>query len=291
MSVNCPPQLRALYQEGRLIPFIGAGISASISWTQNGNAHHGPTWAELVDQAARLVGFDDPELLRVRGTDLQILEYFKLKKHDEIGELVTWLVQNMNPSDADLKASPILAELAAMERCQMIYTTNYDDFVERALRAHGRGCTRIAIEGHVADTLKSRAEGDGVSCEIIKFHGDLTAIETMVLSDADYERRLTLQAVMDQRLRSDMLGRAVLFLGYSFRDWNVSYLFRLVNDTFHDLPASSGGRRAYIAVTDPSDFEYTLFRARNIEVIPITSRTRTEDLACLLQQIREPPGV
>ncbi len=69
--------------------------------------------------------------------------------------------------------------------------------------------------------------------EIVKFHGDLSNPERMVLSESDYERRLKLAEVEDQRLLSDVLGRAILFfLGYSFRDWNVSYLFRIVNDQF-----------------------------------------------------------
>ena len=284
------PELRVLYQEDRLIPFVGAGISAGVTWDDAGVPRRGPTWSELVDQAARLIGFEDAELLRVRGTDLQILEYFRLKKHEEIGELVGWLLQHMKPSDDELRASPVHARLAELDKCQLIYTTNYDDFIERALLAHGRPCTRIAIEGHIADALKHRAEAGERTCEVVKFHGDLTATETMVLSDSDYERRLTLQTALDHRLRSDVLGRAVLFLGYSFRDWNVSYLFRLVNDAFEELPASSLGRRAYIAVPDPSDFEFTLFRARNIEVIPVNGHSQTEDIAELLHEIREPVG-
>ena len=78
-----------------------------------------------------------------------------------------------------------------------------------------------------------------------------------------------------------------MFLGYSFRDWNVSYLFRLVNETFGLLPAAPTGRRAYIAVADPSDFEYTLFRARNIEVLPITTAGQTQDIADLLRSLAE----
>ncbi len=109
----------------------------------------------------------------------------------------------------------------------------------------------------------------------------------MVLSESDYEKRLSFSDVEDQRLKSDLLGRALLFLGYSFRDWNVSYLFRLVNENFGPLPKAPTGRRAYIAVADPSDFEYTLFRARNIEVLPISTATQTEDTADLLRSLAE----
>jgi hypothetical protein len=124
-------------------------------------------------------------------------------------------------------------------------------------------------------------------CDIIKFHGDLENPELMVLSESNYERRLALDTFIDYKFRADLLGRAVLFLGYSFRDWNVSYLFRLINDKFHGLPQTATGRRAYITVADPSDFEIRLFQARNIEVIPVAGKNQTEDIAQLLRELRD----
>jgi hypothetical protein len=91
---------------------------------------------------------------------------------------------------------------------------------------------------------------------------------------------------MDYRLRSDMLGKVLLFLGYSFRDWNVSYIFRLINDIFRGLPASATARRGFITVPDPSDFELQLFQARNIEVIPIDGRDQTNSISQLLADMR-----
>ena len=83
-----------------------------------------------------------------------------------------------------------------------------------------------------------------------------------------------------------MLGRVLLFLGYSFRDWNVSYIFRLINDLFRELPSSITGRRAFITVPDPSDFEFQLFRARNIEVIPVDGKDQTASISSLLTDMR-----
>jgi hypothetical protein len=125
--------------------------------------------------------------------------------------------------------------------------------------------------------------------QVVKFHGDFSHPRHMVVTESDYERRLAFDTAMDLRLRSDLLGKAVLFLGYSFRDANVSYLFRLVNEYFKDLPSSSTGRRAYILVPDPSDFETRLFRARNIEVIAIRGHEMTEDTTAVLRAIRGTP--
>ena len=122
--------------------------------------------------------------------------------------------------------------------------------------------------------------------QVVKFHGDFNHPPQMVVTESDYEKRLAFQTEMDFRLRSDVLGRAVLFLGYSFRDANVAYLFRLVNEYFHGLPANPSGRRAYIVIADPSDFEIRLFRARNIEVIGVNGGRIIEDITSVLDAVQ-----
>src|ERR1700674_4785567 len=98
------------------------------------------------------------------------------------------------------------------------------------MKLHDRQCKVIATEADMGDRSNV--------AEVVKFHGDLNHPDQMVLSESDYERRLTLSTAMDYRLRSDALGRSLLFLGYSFRDWNVAYLFRLVSEQFRELPDS-----------------------------------------------------
>ena len=91
---------------------------------------------------------------------------------------------------------------------------------------------------------------------------------------------------MDYRLRSDLLGRVILFIGYSFRDPNVSYLFRLFTDHVKGQAGSLSGHRGFIAVPDPSDFEMELFEARGIEVIPIKGTAIAPQIANLLKDMR-----
>jgi hypothetical protein len=99
-------ELKTLYRDGRILPFIGAGISASVEWTDATVTKRGPSWSALVERAAKELGFDSAELLRVRGTDLQILEYYKLKFSGHT-RLTNWLLLNMNPPDAAIQASVI----------------------------------------------------------------------------------------------------------------------------------------------------------------------------------------
>ena len=261
--------LQAFYRERRLIIFIGAGVSLSI---QPPNAHGTfPSWEGLVNKAADMLTFSDPDLLRARGTDLQILEYYRLRNGGDVSPLTAWLIRTMDVDEATLHTAPIYAELAAMEHVSLIYTTNYDDFIERALRTHGKSVTVIAKETD-AD-YSQRAD-----FEVVKFHGDWNNPSRMVITDSDYYARLDFRDVMDRRFSGDLLNRAVLFLGYSFRDPNIAYLFSSLKD--RRLPS-------FITVADPADFEYRLFRARNIEVEGITRFHEAEGIAQLLRSIRE----
>jgi hypothetical protein len=184
----------------------------------------------------------------------------------------------MQPPDEAIRKSPIHNQLALMDSCKIIYTTNFDDFIERSLALNGRPYKAIAIEAHM--------RSDPNSTEVIKFHGDWDHPDRMVLTESDYERRMEFKAAMDLRLWSDLLNRSVLFLGYSFRDPNVAYLFRQVKERFEGLPNTATGRRAYIIIQDPSRFERRLFQERNIEVVAIASSGRAEAVAELLNDIR-----
>ena len=127
-----PPELKKLYRDGRLLPFVGAGVSASVTWRNGEEECHGPSWNELVERAAHELGFKNIQLVRARGTDLQILEYFKLQ-FSGYARLTNWLVRNMNPSDATLNESAIHNELVEMKKCSVIYTTNFGCFFREVL--------------------------------------------------------------------------------------------------------------------------------------------------------------
>lgn len=286
-SPQVPPDLKRCYQEGRLIVFVGSGTSTGITWSEGTTERRGVTWKGLVNKAAELLGFGEPDLLRVRGTDLQILEFFELAKGSHT-ELTNWFLREMNPPEEAIRDSESLSALANLGHCHLYYTTNFDDFLERAFDYADRPYTSVATEKDMADHLIAESKATGVRpAEIVKFHGDLNHPDRMVLSESDYEERLSFSKPEDHRLHADLLGRAVLFVGYSFSDWNVAYLFRRVQQLFDRLPESSGGHRAYITVFDPSDFEQRLFGARNFKVIGLDSRDRPGSVAAFLKELAE----
>ncbi|EKS35396.1 SIR2 family NAD-dependent protein deacylase [Afipia clevelandensis] len=249
----------------------------SVTW--DGGKKQGPSWTAMVDEAARLLGCSDPQLLRHRGSDLQILEYFKIKNHT-IAPLTNWLSQQFaNATDDEILASPIHAALVELENCSIYYTTNYDDFIERALKKRGRICQIVTAEHTMSH--------DRAVVEIVKFHGDFNNPTEMVVTESHYMDRMRLESPMDFKLRGDLLGRAVLFIGYSFRDPNVNYIFHIIQRILSHLPDSASGRRAYIILPDPSEFERQLFQERNIEVVPVSSGNIAKNAANIIREMAE----
>lgn len=278
MTSKCPPELRSAYHQHRLLLFIGAGVSRSVTWQANGVGYRGPSWEELVEEATKSLGFERPDLARVRGTDMQLLEYFKLKNAGQIAVLTNWLARVMTPGDDAIAAAPILNGIVALhEKCKSFYTTNYDDFLERAFKLKG-----VLTNSIVLARQMGRADG---KVEIVKFHGDLNHPAEIVLTESDYEHRLALKSPLDSKLKADLLGRVVLFIGYSFRDPNVSYIFRTWQREHAKEESLRGNIKAYIALPDPSDFEYEMFRARQIEVIPLRAAQIDADVAGLLAEL------
>jgi SIR2-like domain len=276
--MNCPLELKRAYKDGRLLPFVGAGVSISLEWKHDGIVMRGPSWSNLVEKASEILGVEKVELLRVRGTDLQILEYFKRVHSGQIAKLTNWLTKLMDPPDSAIHESKLHKALAELDRCKLFYTTNYDNFLEKSFSLHGRKTHVVAIESDMGNPIDD--------CEIVKFHGDLDHPDQIVLSESDYEKRLTLAAPLDSRLRADLLGRVVLFVGYSFRDPNVSYLFRLFTNHIANISGAHPGPRAFIFIADPSNFELSLFEERKIQVIPINGARMTEDIAEILEEMR-----
>src|SRR5690606_7609033 len=125
--------------------------------------------------------------------------------------------------------------LSALTESTKFYTTNYDDLLERALRLKSRPVRVIAGE-------RDMAGADG-HVEVVKFHGDFDNPDLMVFSEAHYFRRLRLDSPIDLKLRSDLLNRVALFIGYSYSDLNVGFLFDVLNDMLKSLPGSDTGKR------------------------------------------------
>lgn len=246
-----PPELIAMLQDRRVIPFIGAGFSSSMGL---------PGWEHLLERVASEVD-DSLAYSQVRdmcnGDVLQIAEYLFLKADKNIGPLRQGLSTLLHPTASPL-TSTVHVELVNLG-APRVYTTNFDNLIERAYKELGYPIDVIVLPKHVA---LSRSEQP----QVVKYHGDLKYETTLVLTESSYYSRLELDSPMDLKFRSDLLGRSVLFMGYSFRDINIRIIWFKLMEIMQDIPPDERPT-SYIVRFDPNEVLDALYEAVGIRTI------------------------
>ncbi len=197
-----PASLIEAVRQRNAILFVGAGLSSSLGL---------PLFNVLSAHLAEELGIRRPPAIGFP----TLAEYYFLRssKHAELFE---WMRKTWHPEDlriGDSEAHKCIVNF----NFPVIYTTNYDSWLERAFLEQGKPFRRIV---YVADL----AEMKPGETEIVKFHGDFDFPSTIILTESHFLRRMSLDEPLDIRLRSDSLARPILFAGYSLGDPNIRYL-------------------------------------------------------------------
>ena len=200
--------LQRAIQDRTVILFVGAGVSMNLGL---------PSWEELICRMGADLGYEPAEFLRL-GHYQALAEYYRIRQGD-LNSLVVWMdgAWHRAPGDERLATSRI-HELIVRLDFPLIFTTNYDRWLEKAFDLHGRPFVKIVS---VRDLVRVR---EGVT-QIVKYHGDFDEPSTLILSETSVFERLEFESPLDIKLRSESLARSVLFIGYSLTDINLRLLF------------------------------------------------------------------
>jgi hypothetical protein len=257
------PLLHALTTR-QLILFVGAGVSRSLGL---------PSWAELIDHIASELNYD-PRVFARNGSYLELAEYYELQK-TTLGPLRSWMDRKWHANESRVKASAVHNAILDLD-CPIIYTTNYDRWLELAHSHRSRDFTKVA---NVGDFTKIR---DGTT-QIVKLHGDFDDDQSLVLTETSYFDRLSFDSPLDIKLRSDAIGRSILFVGYSLSDINVRYLLYRLYRMWADSPYASARPKSYLFLSRPNSVQEAILEARGI--VPVVSSS--DDPAKGLQEFLE----
>ena len=198
-------ELIAAIHERKIILFVGSGVSAQLGL---------PDWNGLITHLANELGYDK-DVFSSLADNITLAEFYRLKKNNKIGSLRSWMDVNWHRPEVDIRTSRIYKLIVELG-FRLIYTTNYDRWLEKAFEAHGRKVKKVVNVSDIA-----MADGD---VEIVKFHGDFDDDSSIVLSESDYFNRIDFEFALDIKFRADALGKSILFIGYSLRDLNVRLL-------------------------------------------------------------------
>lgn len=238
-------EIKQAIKDNNLVLFVGAGVSATLDL---------PDWSKLINHISSELGYDE-RLFKQYGDNLALAEYYYIAKNGRIGELRSWMDTNWSISQEKIKESLIHKSIVDMN-CQLIYTTNYDYCLETSFDAWGREYKKII---DVDDLVGLKSD----TTQIIKFHGDLTRDDTIVLTESSYFNRLSFESPLDIKLRSDMLGKSILFIGYSLSDINVRFLIYKLNELWKKSN-NSGRPKSFIFMPTPNPIQEYILKDRGI---------------------------
>lgn len=218
--IELPADVVEAARRGTLVIFAGAGVSTETT----------RVFPETIyERAVRQLGVSPAEALSFP----EAMQRFQ----DGFGrtELVRMIVDKFALVDAFVTARNMATEfhqeLATMPYLRDIITTNWDQYFERFC-----GATPFVTGEDIAlwETAGRR---------VLKIHGSIANLGSLVATEADYADRLASFSTdaMGAFLKSFLATRTVVYVGYSLTDWNFK---RLHEALMQDLKAFAP--RAYV---------------------------------------------
>ncbi|MBI5653695.1 MAG: SIR2 family protein [Chloroflexi bacterium] len=206
--MNIPTNLLAEFGKGHGVVFVGAGLSKGAGL---------PDWKALMRPLADELKCS-PDL-----DPTKIAQYYQ-NTHGLSGRnlLVQHVKRMLNkPGTAPTRNHALLAKISA----PIIFTTNFDDLLERALADAKRDVQRIIRDKNVGywDTDKTN---------LVKMHGSLDDEEMLIITADDYAAYFRAHANITRALSALLMTHTFLFVGYSLSDPD---LWQIYNQIRFDL--------------------------------------------------------
>lgn len=217
----------------KVILFVGSGVSASLEI---------PTWSGLVNKMGDELGYD-PKIFSTFGDNLTLAEFYK-SQTGSIGKLRSWMDREWHKESIKIEKSRVHNLIAALD-FPIIYTTNYDRWIENSYDYKDKPYKKIVSVNDLRD-LK-----DGET-QIVKFHGDFDNDNSIVLTESDYFNRLDFESPLDIRLRSDAMGKSILFIGYSLTDLNIRFMFYKLMKAWDSAGQTDNRPKSFIFMQRPN---------------------------------------
>ena len=266
--MTIPEALVQAVRERKAILFAGAGLSCTLGL---------PLFDVLTSYLGSQLNLPDWE----RHEFPALAEYYLLQTSAS-DRLFQWMRKQWHPNNIDIKASRAHNCILDLN-FPVLYTTNYDSWLECAYAARGIPFRKIL-------NVNDLAEASTNETEIIKFHGDFDDPSSIVLTESSFLRRMSLDGPLDIRLRSDSLARPLLFAGYSVSDPNIRYLLFRLQQLWAGYSEEGRKPKSYILMVERNEVQERLLCERGVE--PIVSEESDASLGlihffeALLQAVR-----
>lgn len=268
MTTSVTNELQQFFSQAQYpVLFTGAGASVRAGL---------PTWKRLLEQMAEGLRRDHPLMTQVMYECIADEDYTKAVDHFNLSSKMLEgdkqrLLQNLL-SDFDSNAILSLAQLPV--RCCL--TTNFDHSICDAFAKARQQAPRDYRFGDVSFKQAQWEEQFFVA----RIHGAVELPASMVLSESQFTALLSDSTYADL-LRTCFTTRNVLFLGFSFFDPAIRYVFEQLDKRFG---AASPGRHLAII---PSDLKPDFLRKANRLNIKVLQYSSADNHAELWDSLAE----
>jgi hypothetical protein len=263
--MRLPDSLISSVRSRRAILFAGAGVSCVLGL---------PLFDTLTAYLRERLNIQNG-----KDFDFPLLSEYYLLETDRENELFEWMRKTWQPPGIDIRTSKVHSCIVDLD-FPVIYTTNYDIWIECAFAARGKPFRKIVS---VTDLAQSTAN----ETEIIKFHGDLDDRSSIILTESSFLRRMSLEEPLDIRLRSDSLAQPILFVGYSLSDPNIRYLLYKLRQLWAQYSEEQRRPKSYILLPEVNKIQERLLVERGVEPIIAEDSDPTAGLIRFFEALRD----
>lgn len=233
-----PSELIDQFSRGNGCVFVGAGLSRGAGL---------PNWADLVKPLAARVKDCPPD-----SSFLDIAQYYE--NQEGRGGLIRYLQEALRGKDVRPTAAHRLLVTLPVQR---IFTTNFDSLLEAACSEAGVDCLKVLNALHLPLLDSTRKA-------LVKLHGELDLPETIVLTAYNFESYFSDHPGIADLLKIDLQTRTVLFLGYSFNDFDLRTILSQVSRESRELR-----RNLFSVQLNPPPVVTKDLERRGVTVIPL----------------------
>lgn len=190
--------------DGRAAIFAGAGLSVGAGVV---------SWKELLRSEAENIGIDvDKE------HDLVTVAQYIYNESNSRNKITRLIKHHINSKGELTENHRLLAQLPI----GVYWTTNYDEYIEKSLEQINK----------IYDVKKSvqdlSIETKNAVTTIYKMHGDINQAHNAVLIKDDFEIYSRKNELFTLALKSDLISKTFLFIGFSFDDPNLESILSRV---------------------------------------------------------------
>jgi hypothetical protein len=261
--MDFPEELLLELQSGDVILFLGAGLSKNSGL---------PDWFQLTKPLADAIQYRLPALeADINNEHLVVAAQYYENKFGRNG-VVRYLRRQLDTTGISPSSAHYLLTLLPVKS---IFTTNYDNLMERTYQDLDRQVNLIVDESDLAYWNENRVQ-------IVKLCGDLARPGSIVLTKRDFNVYAQKRPRLVGKLRTTLETKTALFLGYGLHDPFLNQVWDSISFTF-----GAHQRPGYAVLFDPDPFEVDDLWLRGIRVFPLEGKeqNKSQVFTALLQNL------